>query len=42
MKYDKAYYTPSAEYLKARIHGFEPELGKLEDIFMHVTKGNLA
>jgi hypothetical protein len=21
---------------------FEPELGKLEDIFMHVTKGNLA
>ena len=21
---------------------FEPEVGKLEDIFMHVTKGNLA
>ena len=21
---------------------FEPELGRLEDIFMHVTKGNLA
>ena len=29
MKYDKAYYTPSAEYLKARIHGFEPELGMI-------------
>ena len=29
MKYDKAYYTPSADYLKARTGGFEPELGMI-------------
>ena len=29
MKYDKIYYTASAEYLKARTGGFEPELGMI-------------